>query len=691
MSSLFYRRVLQIGVALAFVMPLVVGLDNFIFPFVVPKILYFRVLVTVLAMVFALYLAVHWRDARPYKSWLLGVVIVYFAAMTISTLLSVDVHRSVWDNHERMLGLYTMIHYLVLYFIARQVFRTWKEWRLLFMWAILLAIPIFVIAVYQLFGDDTFLLNQRSARVRSTLGNTIYLSAYGLFIVALSVILFVKEKVNWVRALWVGSGLFAVVVIIMTQTRGTWLGLGVAGLIFLAGLSLNKKTIPWIKKSSIAVLVLGFIFVGAVFAMKDKPVVQQNKYLNRITQISFTQGSGRTRALAWQTAIKASKDHLAFGWGPANFFYAFNAHYNPEFMTYGAQETWFDNAHNVLLNHLAELGIVGLLAFLIVYGFAFGMTWRITKHDEDMWLVAHALRAFIVGHFIHNLVVFENASSLMYMFVLFAFLDVFSRKPLETVSQRGSSKGISLAIAGVAVLIIGFIGARGNLPTLKGNNAMKFAFAFIQRGDVANSYKWYEEAKTHNSPHQDDIVRDYSNQIRSIVNTNNREVMKQYHDIVYPVLFEDLQRQIDESPVEIRLMLTMTELHFHSGLYRADAKSFLTAVDWLNSAEKLSPNRQQILWQLGQLYLLLDDKEKGVAVLERAISVNEDVPEAYWRIALLYSGLEDFEPAGEYYRLAIEHGFDDRKNQSVIAAAVDTLKTIGDVETQAAYEELLYR
>ena len=112
-----------------FFIPLLFPLTSFIFPFIVPKILLFRSAVEVMLGLYGLLLCVNWERYKPRLSAVsiaLGFFILSFA---ISTIFGVDPYHSFWDNHERMLGLFTILHYAIYFIVASTIFTSWNEWQ----------------------------------------------------------------------------------------------------------------------------------------------------------------------------------------------------------------------------------------------------------------------------------------------------------------------------------------------------------------------------------------------------------------------------------------------------------------------------------------------------------------------------------------------------------------------------------
>ncbi len=67
--------------------------------------------------------------------------------------------------------------------------------------------------------------------------------------------------------------------------------------------------------------------------------------------------------------------------GPENFTAVFDKYFNPNFYVLGQNtETWFDRAHSVFFDYLAETGALGLLAYLGIFIVFFTEFFRRRKH-----------------------------------------------------------------------------------------------------------------------------------------------------------------------------------------------------------------------------------------------------------------------------------------------------------------------
>ena len=123
------RRFIKFLAVLSFFVPLVVVPSTYIFPFIVPKILLFRSLVLLMLGAYILLLVSNWKEYRPRLTGITWVVSLFFVSLAVSTFVGVDWYKSFWDNHERMLGLFTIFHFVIYYFVLTSVIKELNDWR----------------------------------------------------------------------------------------------------------------------------------------------------------------------------------------------------------------------------------------------------------------------------------------------------------------------------------------------------------------------------------------------------------------------------------------------------------------------------------------------------------------------------------------------------------------------------------
>jgi hypothetical protein len=222
--KLFIERFTKWCIYGTFFVPLIVLPSSFIFPFIVPKIVIFRSLVALMVGGYTLLLVSNWEMYRPRRNPATTALFAFLLSFAISTFVGTDPYHSFWDNHERMLGLFTIAHYVAYFFVASSVFKNWTEWKTALRWFLAAGSIVMVIGVFQVI-DPNFLLNRGDVRVSSTLGNSIYVGGYGLFLLFVATLLFLKETNVVVRTAYGLAGALGIAGIIFSGARGAFLGL----------------------------------------------------------------------------------------------------------------------------------------------------------------------------------------------------------------------------------------------------------------------------------------------------------------------------------------------------------------------------------------------------------------------------------------------------------------------------------
>ena len=185
---------------------------------------------------------------KPASFWrkpLVWPVLALMAAYLLSTALSVVPRQSFWGSYQRLQGTFTMLSYIILFFITLGALQRQEQWRRFQYTVILVSLPIALYGViqhYQLdplpWGGDT------TQRVAGNMGNSIFLAAYLIMAMPLTLErlihatrkMLLDSRGSTTDALAAGALLFILVIqalaILFTQSRGPWIGLAMGLYIF---------------------------------------------------------------------------------------------------------------------------------------------------------------------------------------------------------------------------------------------------------------------------------------------------------------------------------------------------------------------------------------------------------------------------------------------------------------------------
>jgi O-antigen ligase len=470
------ERIVVLLVYATFFVPLILAPNSFIFPFIVPKVLLFRSLVIAMLCGYALLLIINYEEYRPRFSAVSLALTAFLASFTLSTFFGMDAYHSFWDNHERMLGLFTVVHYVIYYFICTAVLKNWSDWKRALQVFLIAGSIVMFIGVLQKFNQN-LLLNQGSDRVASTLGNAIYVGGYGLFLFFVSMLLASREKRFWLKLLYGGFSVLALFGLFFSGTRGSVLGI-LAGLsTVLIAYSFLLKSNPPLRRVAFYLIAFIVLLSGSLFIFRHNPIIANLPAVGRLLSTSLTNGSSDTRKIAWKIGIEGWQERPIFGWGPNNFFYAFNQFYNPRSLEFGYGETWFDNAHNIIINTLTVQGIFGLLTYLAIFVLAILTLWQSKDREQRLHLIAWGT-GFLVAHLVQNITVFENPTSYLYFVFWLAlvnrlgsplFLAVTTAPGVSPAKDRSVGPlaiGSILLVGAALIFVFNIQPARANKKTL---------------------------------------------------------------------------------------------------------------------------------------------------------------------------------------------------------------------------------
>ncbi len=619
---------------------------------------------------FFCYLALLKINYDKYKlkiSYLNITLILFVFSFAVSTFVGVDPYHSFWDNHERMLGLFTVLHYVAYYFICLSVFKDWKDWK----WAgrvFLFAGFIVMFVGWLQTQNPDLLLNSGSDRVASTLGNPIYVGGYGLFLTFLAILLFSREKNTLWKLFYSVAGFFGFMGMFWSGTRGSLLGLLFGFGFALVGYVLVLKDKPKIRYSLLGVSVLVIIFISVLYIFRSSDFVKKLPAIGRAVNTTFSDIETSPRWIAWNIAIESWKEKPIFGWGPNNYFYAFNKYYNSRSLDFGYGETWFDNSHNIILNTLSVQGAFGLLIYFglyIVAIFSLIKAYRNKVIDYHFMLIGGG---FLVAHFVGTITVFEDPTSYLYLMFWLALISSLinqnQRKDLPALSISDKNIGNSMILSLVFlsfVLIFIF-----DLQPAKANQKALSAIRALM-SDPISGLVVAKDAVSFNSPHVDDIRSDISRSTAQILAGGWQKLGKDKANELLLFTTDNLEKNLILHPLDIRNSLTLGQMYQLGALINNNASYLLKTEGVLTDALAKSPKRQQIIYSLAGVKIQLGKNKEAISLLEQALRDDHKVGETYWRLAYSYQFDHQDDKSRDIIKQALDNGayFNDQEKELI--------------------------
>jgi len=442
-----------------YLVPLVVLIvmpSNF-FPFIGGKYYIFRTFVSLSLICVLIYWAFEDKENKIIKDLkevfsrpLVKITTIFVFIYVLASLFAYDPQAAFWSNFERQEGGFQMIHYWLFFILLNLLFKTKKDWTRLFIVSIIAAVGMIFYGIFSITSPETFfgpyaslmqgtstpgfwsMLLNKSIRFQGSLGNPAYVAPYLMFIIFYTIYLWWDKKFGinlrsfWYLFLISFFGLF----FILSQTRGAFLGL-VAGIFsFFIYLVLSIKKL---RKIGIISLISLFILLSLAFYFKDNNFIKSLPG-SRMLQINFSERTAQTRLWTWGSAWNGFKERPILGWGPENFPAVFDKYFNTgHYMANLPTETWFDRAHSVIFDYLAETGILGLLSYLGIYIGFYLMFFRSIKiynelknkknlsQDLPNDLQWNLIFSILIAYFVQNLIIFEVLPMYLNFFLILAF------------------------------------------------------------------------------------------------------------------------------------------------------------------------------------------------------------------------------------------------------------------------------
>lgn len=326
-----------------------------------------------------------WR--RP----LVGLVLALAAAYLLSTVLSVAPRQSLWGSYHRQQGALTMLSYVALFLVALDALRTRAMWQRLESTVILTSGLVALYGVLQRAGLDPQTWSaDTSRRVTSTMGNAIFLAAYLILAVPVTLAA-LMQSLNRVRDTARRGGevlrtcalaavlLLQLAAIAFSQSRGPLLGLA-AGLAFFAVLHLARQTPRRLWTGVGALAGAGVVAVALVVAAHARSTGPEapSPFMRLGHLLGARADTVRSRTLIWEGAVATLKPHAPLTWpdgsrdllnpyravvgyGPESMRVAFSRFYDPRLAGIEERTSSPDRAHNETFDSLIITGFLGAL------------------------------------------------------------------------------------------------------------------------------------------------------------------------------------------------------------------------------------------------------------------------------------------------------------------------------------------
>lgn len=653
--------------------PLLVS-SKFFFPFITPKILFFRTLIEI-GLFFYLILAFKNPNYRPRFSKIGWALLIFILIITLAGLLGINSYRSFWSTAERGEGLLTIFHLFTLFVMAISIFKTRKDWLKLFDLSVIATLLVGLYAFGQKLDLSSFILHG-PGRLSATIGNPSFLAAYLLFGIFLTLFLFFQKKdVRW-RIFYTAVFIFQLFILFDTRTRGAILAL-LAGFFLLAVLNIflsNKK----IKLASLIFILLLISAVAFVWASRDQTWVTNSPVLNRLANISPESSTVQSRLLVWQTSWQGWKEKFWLGYGYENYNVAFDKYYNSEL--YSTDSSFFDRAHNIVFDQALTSGLIGLLSYLTILSLAIFTLFKKSFQNKKNFQSYSVLAVGLLVYFGQNLFVFDTINSYLMFFLILSFI---ARNQLENKEQEKKLKfSPIIQLAGVSILVLAFLSAfyLFNLnPALASYQTSK-ALSLSSIGQDQLALKSFKKALSYQTYQNEEI----SQKLAEFVAASSKRGVFNQEQIAdnFNLAISHIKESIEKFPRNVKNHIYLMSLYNKSG--QPDK-----ALKEEEKALKLSPQRLEIYYQIGEAKILQEKYQEAIEYFKKAIELNEKVFDSHWNLVATYILANQEEKASQQLEKMANLGFNYKTPTGLSRLAKVYIKKEDFEKAISLYQEII--
>jgi len=344
------------------------------------KSVLFQVLVEIMFFLFLFKFLIGLKNLREVKNIFYSLKFIFPALLFIFILFIPLIfsgsHYAFWGYYSRKMGYLTWLHFFLFFLVLFFSLKTKNQIKRIFYVIILSSVLIIGYGLLQFLGLDFFSWSEPSfitKRVFSTTGQPNFLGSWLLFalpVLGWAIYHFSVKKNKLLRPLCFCLLILGLLVFILTQSRGAWIGAFLGIFFFLVLFFSFKKKKQYVYSS----LVIFFIFIF-LFLFLNLSSLEINKtdsvFIKRVKSLSQIKKAGEIRFIWWKHSIDLIKKKPVLGYGLESQHNIFAKYYQPEYAVLEAINLMPDRAHNDFLDIGLSAGLIGLLSYIFLLAYVF--------------------------------------------------------------------------------------------------------------------------------------------------------------------------------------------------------------------------------------------------------------------------------------------------------------------------------
>lgn len=603
------KKILFILILFTVFTPLVL-FEKLPFPFVTEKTLYFRLIVSILLVIWAM-VAFKNPDFLPRKSLLNISLLAWLVVTLITAIFGHDFQHSFWSGLERMEGFMGLFYSLIFFLIISNSLKKQDEWNLLFSVSCIVACLVFLTGIFHEFEGIKV-----GERLFSSLGNPSYLGLYLVLHLFLVGFLCLKGSEK-LKILFIFMIPIFLIGIALSQSRSSVLGLLIGYLILIIFSLFSKEISPKLRWSLGLFLIFSGVTIGLIVKNAESLTLKNSVFLTRVVRVATSSKTGVSRVNNWKIAYEGFKEKPLLGWGQENYSYIFAKHFLPQMYD---DAPWYDRSHNFLLDWLVSGGILGFLSFLAPYGI---IVWFTMRSDKISTIEKGLFMGFLGAYFTNNFFGFDNLTGIITVFLGVGYWQFQTQSDKPYLFKEMKLGGVL-----ACVLLSSIIFYYGYLQPLRTSKQIS---KIVQESDLQEVIIQIREGYANAVGTG---TNDFAEQVAFLSEkVKGSQISNEIKNNYFQVISDILQKQNDAHPQHPRLLTLKASID-------ADRGDFKNAISGYEEIKKLAPKRHINLMLLANVYLRSNQPQKALNLYDEIYKINHH-EEVYFYKSLVYSDLND--------------------------------------------------
>jgi len=317
------------------------------------------------------------------------------------------------------------------------------------------------------------------------------------------------------------------------------------------------------------------------------------------------------------------------------------------------QEQWFDRTHNVVFDWLIAGGFVGFIAYFLIFVFLIRM---LVKSDQ----LSKREKAVFVGmlgaYVFQNLFVFDQIGSYMLFFAFIAYMHSLESEghlfpKLFNVQEGTRDRLIVPGLIALLFVVPYMVNASGYFQSRTAIRALnvKQASTVEQLQDsITQSRDNFKKALAYDSFGTAEIRERLPEMTIAVL--QSAQIADSLKGDFVALAREQMTQQLSETPFDARYYIIY-------GGFLAQTGAMEEAVQYLEKAIELSPDKQIIYTQTAQVYGALGNNDRMIELTKESYEIYQENDSAWSAYVLALGAVGEL----ELYQSLVQEAFEEER------------------------------